>query len=170
MSNHKITRSLSQPPHKPGRQSLLRGLLLGLLILPLTLTAGVYKWVDEEGKVHYGSQRPENIEAEKLKIDTARKPPAQKDPAAKDKTATEAEAKKEEAVTEPAKPEETKPPQLSRKEKKRLCGQARQRVATIESRGRLKAPDEKGNMRHLTDAERMGRLNAARADVAEYCR
>ena len=134
--------------------------------------SGIASWVDEQGNVHYGSQRPQNIEAERLKIQGSQTPYRQ--PGMNEDEAGE----KEKAATEPAQPEAVAPqpeqapqePQLSRKEKKRLCQAARQRVATIESRGRLKATDEKGVTRHLTDDERTQRLKQARADVAKYCR
>lgn len=172
MLNRKITRSLSRAPRQPGFLPLSRLLLLTLFMLPLSVTAGVYKWTDKDGNVHYGSQRPADAQAEKLKIETS-KPLSQPPETKKDKPAEKAEAEKEAAPTEPAKakqPEPPKEPVLSRKQKKQLCSQARQRLAAIESRGRLKATDEKGNVRHLTDAERSSRLKEARGDVGKYCR
>lgn len=152
---------------------LLATLLTSMLILPLSVTAGIYKWVDEEGNVHYGSQRPENLSAEKLKIDVPKKStetdPA-KDENPEDGENPENEQTEEEKTEEATKPEEPEEPKMSRAEKKRLCSSARKRVAKIESRGRLKTTDDKGNVRFLSDTERNDRLKQARGDVKNYCR
>ncbi|MCK4705344.1 MAG: DUF4124 domain-containing protein, partial [Gammaproteobacteria bacterium] len=50
--------------------------LFGILTLALILTtpamsSGIYKWTDENGKIHYGSQRPQDTAAEKMKLQIA---------------------------------------------------------------------------------------------------
>ena len=152
---------------------LIRAFIITLLVLPLNATAGIYKWVDEEGKVHYGGQRPENQIAEKLKIDVPKKATA-KDPADKDKPVAdenaESETSEEESKEDVAQPEEPEKPKISRAEKKRVCGLSRARLAKIESRGRMKTSGKEGEVRYLTDAERNGRLKKARSDIKKYCR
>lgn len=49
----------------------MKFVVLGLLaVFPLLSFAEVYKWVDSNGVTHYGSMKPSDTEAKKLKIDT----------------------------------------------------------------------------------------------------
>ncbi len=103
-----------------------------LLLMVSPVSAGIYKWTDEQGKVHYGSQRPADAAAERLKINADPSPysdPAEtketdkdakkeSDKESKDKKKKEAEDKKK-AEAEAAKAAEK--PQISRKEKQKLC-------------------------------------------------
>jgi len=43
-------------------------LLFILLISPALILGDVYKWTDEEGKIHYGNKPPAQIEGEKIQI------------------------------------------------------------------------------------------------------
>ncbi len=43
-------------------------LLTCLTVLPLSAHAGVYKWVDENGTVHYSDSHPNNVKAESMKL------------------------------------------------------------------------------------------------------
>lgn len=163
------------------KNHLLSTLLMAALFVPPGVTAGIYKWTDEQGKVHYGSQRPADAAAERLKINADPSPysdPAEaeetdkdakkeSDKESKDEKKKEAEAKKR-AEAEAAKAAEK--PQISRKEKQKLCAQARANVQTIESRGRVRVKDEAGNSRHLTDQERSKELAASRKNVSKYCK
>lgn len=156
------------------RKRLFTAILIATISSPLVVTAGVYKWTDENGNVHYGSQRPADAPAERMKIqadttpyeddDTTR---AKKEAAKKSNKEGEDEAEKK---PEAAAPKAPKPPELSRKEKKRLCQQARKNVQTIESRGRVRVQQEDGSTRHLTDPERNKELAAARKNASKYCK
>ena len=154
------------------RKQLFSALSIALVFTPLVVTAGVYKWTDEDGTVHYGSQRPADAPAERLKIRESTTPYT-------DEAKAKAKGTKKEGATDKAKaekkPEEAaakapEEPKLSRKEKKALCQQARAKVQTIESRGRVRVKDEAGNSRHLSDKERSRELAAARKNVSKHCK
>jgi len=151
------------------------------MILPCFLVSspgaygGVYKWVDAEGKVHYGSKKPADASAERLNIDTTPSPAKTPDKTA-DKTDTKdakdakdktKDGKKEE---KPAEPKKDEPPKISKKEKRRLCKQARQNKASIESHGRIRETDEKGNTVYLTDKTKKKRLVQANKLIKKHCR
>ena len=59
------------------RKYLSSTLLIAVVITPLAVTAGIYKWTDEAGNVHYGSQRPPDATAERLKIKSGSQPYAE---------------------------------------------------------------------------------------------
>lgn len=152
------------------RKRLFSALLITAISIPLAVTAGIYKWTDEDGNVHYGSQRPANVTSERMKIQSGR--PSQADEApAKDETGKKtSEENKEEKKPETTAPKANEPPKLSRKEKKSRCQQANKSVQTIVTRGRVRVRQEDGTTRHMTDQERSKRLAQARKNVAKYCK
>ncbi len=122
------------------------------------LHASVYKWVDESGQVHYGEQ-PGNTGAEKVIIrqhETTKPRPINK---AEEETDQQAEV--------PAEPEV---PKISKKEKRQLCNEATNDIASISSRGRMREINNKGEYVYLTEQQRQKRLSAARKKQREFCR
>lgn len=126
------------------------------------LHAGVYKWVDESGQVHYGS-RPGNSNAETVTIrqNETTKPRAIKKPEEDEETEKEAEDK---AKTE------AEVPQISKKEKRKYCNEAKSDLKVIKSRGRLREIDEKGQYSYLSEKQRQQRISAAKKKQREFCR
>lgn len=154
------------------RKHLYTALLIATISSPLAVTAGVYKWTDENGNVHYGSQRPTEAPSEKLKIQGDTTPYADDDAIRAETEETKKSDKEGEGEKKPeaAAPKAAEQPKLSKKEKKGLCQQARKNVQTIESRGRVRVKQEDGSSRHLTDPERTKELAAARKNVSKYCK
>ena len=127
---------------------------LGLFALS-PLHAGIYKWVDENGQVHYGEQ-PANTGAEKVTIrqnETTKPRPIKKD--------------NNKQAEKPATPE---PPKMSKKEKRKLCNEAKSDLAEIATRGRLREINEKGEYIYLTDPQKQQRIAAAKKKQREFCR
>jgi hypothetical protein len=142
-----------------------RAIITASLCLFITLPshAGVYKWLDENGQVHYGEQ-PGNADAEKVKIrqNETTKPRSVKKP--EDGSEKKSDAETGQTTTEPEKPA------ISKKEKHRLCNQAKSDYAAISSRGRMREINKKGEYIYLTEQQRQQRLAAAKKKQAEYCR
>lgn len=139
-------------------------ILISLLILPgLNTNAAIYKWVDESGKTHYGSQRPPTAKADRLRIKV--KDPVIKKTDEKDTKKDSKSVEKESGKTEPDKPLYTA------KEKKALCAQAKSDLASITSRGgRIREISKDGTVRYLTDAERNKRIAETRKDINYFCK
>ncbi len=134
------------------------------LLLQSTSFAGVYKWVDENGQVHYGEQ-PGNPDAEQVTIrqnETTKVRTAKKDEDGSDKKAEQ--KMKEAAVPEMVEKE------IPKKEKRRLCNEAKSDIAAINSRGRMREINAKGEYIYLSEAERQQRLAAAKKKQRKYCR
>ena len=127
----------------------------------------IYKWTDAEGNVHYGSEKPADAEAEKMKVDTSTTgvdTGAEALDNLKQQVDDEAERIKEEGI-----PPEPPVPSLPMKEVKKRCQAARQDLATIQSRGQLKERDEKGEVRYVSEEEKQRRIKAAKRQIREYC-
>jgi len=134
--------------------------------------AKIYKWVDENGQVHYGSKpqvNTQSVETIKIRENTTTTPRISKEDLAIDAL------NKEEAEAERKKLEATRLPDVEEKipasEKRRLCQQAKDDYAGIMSRGRMRERQgSTGEYVYLSEKQRQQRLNAARKRQREYCR
>lgn len=137
------------------------------LLMQSSVHAGIYKWVDENGQVHYGEQ-PVGSDAEKVKIrhnETTKPRPLKK---TEDGNEEDPEGKKDEQTAAPE-PEWVEEP-VPAKEKRKLCNEAKSDVAAINSRGRMREINSKGEYIYLTEAQKQQRLSAAKKKQREYCR
>jgi hypothetical protein len=143
-------------------QTILIPALLNLCILQLS-HAGVYKWTDENGLVHY-AEEPGSIDAEKIPI----RQNETTTPRTVNEAAVEIVEKSKAKSTEKTEsvPEE---PAIPKKEKQRLCQEGKNDYATISSRGRMREIDEKGEYVYLNEEQRQQRLAAAKEKQRKYC-
>jgi len=137
--------------------------------------AGIYKWVDAEGNVHYGQQRPSDTPSEKMQVQkhapqdvsTYNRPGSKKSgDQAKDAQADDTE-KKPEADAEPEKKKET-----AAEKKRRLagCAQARNNLSTMESVGRVRSKDKEGNTTYLSQQQKEAKIKQARDLISKHCK
>ena len=137
------------------------------LLIQSPSLAGVYKWLDENGQVHYG-ERPMNADAERIKIrqnETTKPRIAKK---AEDEDGKNPDGKDDKKTAEKA-PEPVEPT-IPKKEKRKLCAQAKSDIASISSRGRMREINKKGEYNYLSEKQRQQRLSAAKKKLREYCR
>jgi len=143
------------------------------LFIQSPLHAGVYKWVDEDGQVHYG-EKPGNTAAEEVTIRQNETTTPRKINKAEEEEAEGTDGEKtEKAGTEADKQEEwgewkEVPP--SSKEKRKLCNEAKSDLAAISGRGRMREINSKGEYVFLTEAQRQQRISAAKNKQKKYCR
>lgn len=128
--------------------------------------AGVYKWVDENGQVHYGEQ-PGNTDAEKVTI--------RQNETTKPRTINKAEEDAAESDNKNTGEKTEKPGEWvevppSKKEKHKLCNEAKSDIEAILARGRMREINKKGEYIYLTEQQRQQRLSAAKKKQREYCR
>ena len=148
-------------PNKPATSliSITFILLLGIFSQS-TVYAKVYKWTDESGQVHYGEQ-PGSIDAETVTIrqnETTKPRPIKKvDKESKDDAA---------AVKEP----EMVEAKIPAKEKSHLCKQAKGDIEAINSRGRMREINKKGEYIYLTEKQKQARISAANKRIKKYCK
>lgn len=139
-------------------------ILLGSGVAP---AEKIYKWTDAEGNVHYGSEKPADTPAEKMKVDTGLTG-ANTGAEALDKLKQEADDEAQK-IKEEGIPEQPPVPALPMKEVKSRCAAAKQDLATIQSRGQLKERDEQGNISFVGEEERQQRIKQAKKQIKEYC-
>ena len=139
---------------------------LALLFAPPAVDAQVYRWVDDQGRVHYSDRAPPGRASETVAIDSR---PTDLEARLIDQMAREErlrlmnEDRADDVADEAA-------DQEHRARLARACEQARIRVASIESARRLSRVEEDGSRRVYSDDERQAVLLEARGQVSEWCR
>lgn len=146
-----------------------------MLLVP-SVQAAIYKWVDEQGNVHYG-ERPATEATSKQRMDIRLREPT---PAATEDTSASSEKtkagqteKQTEAGAEAdkqAEPKQPEKPKMSRKEKRGRCADARKRLNVLTTKNQVRERDKKGNLRYMGEEERQQRIKSARKNVKKYCR
>ena len=148
-------------------------LYLAIIVLSLTglnAHAGMVKWVDAEGKVHYSdSPPPEVTSAQSVRNFSGtgqQEAPASYSP----KTVAEREAEMKKARKEKDEAAQSKAQQDAIAEnRKRNCVIARENVRTLEESSRVVTYDSNGERTYLDDAAREKRLEEARKTASDNC-
>jgi len=128
----------------------------------------IYRWVDEDGVVHFGDRAPQQADAEKIVLPSS-PPPAPADTAA----ANPAQA----ANPQPPTAKQTR--DESAKERELLeaktevtaesCENARYVVSQLEPSPRVNVTHEDGTVTRMDDNERLEKLAEAKAFIAGHC-
>ncbi|MFG0382949.1 DUF4124 domain-containing protein [Pseudomonas sp. zbq_18] len=133
-----------------------------LLALSTTVSAGqIYKWVDAQGNVHFGSQPPEGQKAAEVNPNISQpKPPAPQ------VTATPADS--EDAVQEKLDQQAREDVAKNEAERKVYCERIRKDLAQMKANPRVRIEDG-GELRRLTEEERQERISKSEASIKENC-
>lgn len=140
-----------------------------LMLCGANAGAGLNKWVDEYGKVHYSDQPP----PASVKATTLRTSPSP-DPASapgttKSHAEREAELKKAQQAAKEAS-EEAARKQAGTEIEQANCTAAQQTLRSLQGDGRIVEYDERGERRYLEDDERQQRIARAQEDIAKWCK
>ena len=147
-------------------------ILISFFISPMS-TASIYKWVDADGTVHYGAQRPADAPSEKIKVQrhAPQKTSTYKRPGEKTTEEENADTAKEDAESK-TEQEPEKKIESSAEKKRRLaaCSQAKKNLATMQSVGRIRSQDKDGNTAFLSQPQKEGRMKRARDLISTHCK
>ncbi len=150
------------------KTALIKSIYIGWLaaFCASAALADIYKWVDEDGNVHYTSKPPldDGVEVENIKplpqfdssgaVDALREKQAigEAVDTYKEDTAALKESKKKRAAV-----------------RKENCEKLRAKLANVQSRGRIKGVDEEGNITRTTEEERQRRIRDAQEKIKIWC-
>lgn len=144
-----------------------RWLLLGFaLLVPGHLPAsGVYKWIDDEGVVHYGAQPPLGAKTTRMKVSSGGSVGAAQSAAEDGKDSEDADSTPAE---EPAGNDQqaAHDPQAAAA----ACADAKRNLDVLETHGRIRERDNDGNITVLTDEQKQDRIKQAKALIETYCK
>ncbi|SEA14410.1 DUF4124 domain-containing protein [Microbulbifer marinus] len=144
-------------------KSLCGGLLLSVLLLAsaTALAADLYRWVDEDGKVHFGDRPPmeakaENIEGELRPINSADAPPPQQ-------TASRQQHNPEQEYEQRQRQRELRQQQRLT----RACNAARRQLRLLQ--GRVAFVDDSGKEVKMSERERQQRAEQLQREIQRVC-
>ena len=149
--------------------SLALFLILTVTLLPAAFAGKVYKWVDKDGNVHYGAEKP-STGAQELKVKS--KPSSSSGTSEEQSSNGDEQTKK----TDDKKAQVSSDKEAAEIEKKNAeirkknCSNARKRAATIENGGRLYEVDESGERHYWDDDTRRSKQEEAEAQIKEWCK
>jgi hypothetical protein len=141
-----------------------------LLTSAFSVHAGVYKWVDENGKVHYGDQPKATQPAVEIDIeDTAVTVPAfgGDDLSRDEKRERLLEAMQEDRIEKQEMLEQQK---AIREQNRRKCNSYRDRMRHYERASGLYKLDDNGDRVYMSDVDRARATKDLRAKISKYCR
>jgi len=145
---------------------LLTGMLL---ILPASAQPEVYKWVDQNGRTHYGEKPPARTQSKQLDIKPSSTPPNDGVSQQEHKNRRQKLLRAYEEERLQREDKRLKSRQDSAK-RKRQCSSARNRQRVVEGGYRLFDYDEQGN-RVFLDAKAIEKERAKSArEVKRFCR
>ena len=146
-------------------QRLWISVLLIFFFSPAALAAGVYKWVDEQGKVHYGD-RPGNSNASKIAVPVS--PPSSSNNlnernAMRDKLIRTMEEERK------LKEEDSHKAKLKDAERKQRCIEAQDKLRRYQESQYIYKPAEGGERIIFSEEERKQATDDAQKAVQEWC-
>jgi hypothetical protein len=143
-------------------------LLLACLLLPPAVPAEVYKWVDEEGRIHYGDARPRDGEAEV--VPTPPPPPDEEVLRANRRLDAFQETERTGDKSRAQEAKEAARAEREERNREARCRAARQHLHVLGLERPLYHLDEQGNRAYLEDDQRAAEVAEVRKRVKEYCR
>lgn len=138
------------------RRTLLLVALLGLAVISPAQAVSLYKWVDENGHVHYSQTPPDKSAAKSEQIQVKDTNPYQTE---QDKAAARKSDENKPTTTDAA-------AQVVETRKKN-CEIARQNLQTFQNSDRVQQPD--GTVITLSEEMRASKIKEAQAMINAYC-
>lgn len=152
------------------RRHLLQLLLLPVLLVTIvTASAGVYRWVDEDGRAHFGDRPPVDVDGSD-EVVIKQQAPSSPAPANVDRRQAQERLLEQYQRERAEKREEAEKERQEKAERKQNCAYAREKLTEYLEHGVLY--DRLPNMkrRYLTDQERAAEIAQARKEVKQWCK
>lgn len=148
--------------------------IVSMLALATVAQAGVTRWVDADGKVHYSDKPPPPTAKSQKNLDLKNSPAlpiaapdskaGEKSLAEKDLESRKRRVQAEETAAKQAKEQEEE------KSKKTNCVQARNQLQALQGGQRMSKFDEKGERVFLEDNERVKAIEETKKSVDSWCK
>ena len=143
--------------------------LATLVLAAATVSADVYRYVDEKGNVQY-TDKPATLPAERLNVQSQKTDTVAAQQRSEADLKRIQEADKARQKTSGQQTDQAAANELSAKDKAERCTKARERYDTAMNSRRLYEPGENGERRYLSDAEIDAARNSAKVSMDELCK
>ncbi len=141
-----------------------RLLIPALILTSSSYAAGIQKWVDDNGQVHYGDSPPAKTKTESVRVS---RPPSNPGKALPRFTGSQDDetAAAEDGANTPSAPAET-----SEEVAQNQCEQAKKDLSTLNRTSRVRLRMDDGTIRYMTDEERAERKKLSEEDIQQFCK
>ncbi len=136
----------------------------------ISVAANIYKWVDEQGNVHYSQQKPNNTASEKMKVQN--RTPQSSSSYNRPGTDSEKNNTGDKQPPDDKKQGKDKKPETAAEKKRRMaaCEQARKQLTTMQSIGRIRSRDKDGNTTYMSQEQKEQRMKKIRESISKTCK
>jgi len=143
---------------------------VSLLLCGSVYAAGIYRWVDQQGKVHFGDRPGGTAGAETIDLPSA-PPSGTVDQQQLDRQRREDRQRLLDSYQQDReqKQQARRQRQVREQQRQERCSKARERLRRYQNAGGLYETLESGERRILTYAQRRAEVDAAREDVERWC-
>ena len=139
-----------------------------LIISALASHAGVYKWVDENGKVHYGDRPAAGDSSLEMSIDTTSSVPSAEDEQSREEKRERLLRAMEEDRLELQ--QEREKQQAKQESYRKKCVYYRDKMRQYERASGIYKLDMNGSRVYMSDSEREKSTRQLQARINKYCR
>jgi hypothetical protein len=150
----------------------IAGLMAGFWVLSLPAANSIYKWVDEDGSIHYSDQPPPQVyKSEKLKMDSAPSDDGVREAqerAASLKTKQQTNQDQQSAAREQERLQ-TELEQVKRDDRQERCIKAHEEIQSLDHHMPIYYVDEMGDWVFLDDKERADLIKFYQAEIKMFC-
>lgn len=137
-------------------------LFIGVLLPTLAVAGEVYKWVDEEGNVHFGDKPQKNVKSETVKIDKHTPDPNYRNRMQSIKN--DMERRREVSIEKKAEQKKISEENAS------LCQSAKRRLYPLKQKIRVFNYDDAGERKYIDDGDRASKIKELEAIVKKACK
>lgn len=139
-----------------------RLLFLALIISAQSHAAGIKKWVDDKGQIHYGDSPPAQVQSEPIRVT---RPPS--DPGKPLPRFTSNQEQQAQQPTEQQKPAE---PEVPKDQAEKLCEEAKSDLVKLNRSENIRVRSKDGKVRVLSAEEKEERRKVSEEDIEQFCK
>jgi len=141
-----------------------RILFLAIFISCNGYAAGIQKWADENGQVHYGDSPPAQTQTESIRVS---RPPSNPGKALPRFTGSK---DAEDAATETGSTKKQAQTETSEEVDNQQCAQAQKDLKTLNRSARIRLKLDDGTVRYMSQEEKDERRKITEEDIKQFCK
>jgi len=142
-------------------------ILIALLLFATTSLAQVYKWVDEDGQIHFSQFPPNEAEqTEQVDINVGTSASTEE---AKKRLQEQRERLLKDSIERGLSEEERMRAMADAEDQQKRCEQAREQLTTLQTGGRVFTSNEAGERNYLDEKKRQDMIKKTQARIKEVC-
>ena len=150
----------------------IAGLITGFWVLSLPAANSIYKWVDEDGSIHYSDQLPPQVyKSEKLRIESAPSDHAVRE--AQERVASlrtkQQTSQEQQSAAREQERVQTELEQVKQDGRQRRCVKAHEEIQSLDHHMPIYYVDEKGDWVFLDDKERADLIKFYQEEIKMFC-